>query len=124
MKKEITGQGSGEVVLTFTVAECGEYHNLGKYYEGIATLEEAVEIYKQIPAGRMHGIPAIGISLHVEGTDHLQDSQADILSGSGIDVGVISRMPEVYGNPQVLPKINGIIASMMKQFPGKEIIDY
>lgn len=124
MKKEITGQGSGEVVLTFTVAECGEYHNLGKYYEGIATLEEAVEIYKQIPAGHMHGIPAIGISLHVEGTDRLQDSQADILSGSEIDVGVISRMPEVYENPQVLPKINGIIASMMKQFPDKEITDY
>ena len=38
-----------EVVLTFTVAECSEYHNLGEYHEGIKTLKDAVAIYDQIP---------------------------------------------------------------------------
>ena len=51
-----------EVVLTFTVAECGEYHNLGEYHEGIRTLEEAVAVYEKIPPERMNGIPAIGIN--------------------------------------------------------------
>ena len=45
-----------EVVLTFTVAECGEYHNLGEYHEGIRTLEEAISVYKKIPPERMNGI--------------------------------------------------------------------
>ena len=54
-----------EVVLTFTVAECGEYHSLGEYHEGIRTLEEAVVIYEKIPPERMNGIPSIGINLHV-----------------------------------------------------------
>ena len=111
---------SKRVILTYTVAEWGEYHSLGKYYEGIQTLEEAVELYLQMPTERMHGIPAIGINLHVEGTKRIQDSQVDILSGDEIDVGMIRLMPEFYGNPQVLEALNAII----KRFPEKEVIDY
>ena len=124
MKKETTGQKIGNVILTFTVAECGEYHSLGKFYEGIGTLEEAIKLYLQIPPGRRHGIPAIGISLHVEGTDKGQDSQADILSGSEIDIGVVRLMPEVYENPQVLKEVNRIVKTMAAYFPTKEIVDY
>lgn len=108
------------VILTFTVAECGEYHSLGEYYEGITTLDEAVDIYLQMPSERMHGIPAIGINLHVEGTKRIQDSQVDILSGDEIDVGMIRLMPEFCGNPQVLEAVNEII----ERFPEKEVIDY
>ena len=35
MGKNESTQKTGEAVLTFTVAECGEYHSLGKYYEDI-----------------------------------------------------------------------------------------
>ena len=38
MGKRKADQKTGKAVLTFTVAECGEYHSLGKYYEGIQTL--------------------------------------------------------------------------------------
>ena len=124
MKKEITGQKIGNIFLTFTVAECGEYHSLGKFYEGIGTLEEAIKLYLQIPPGRRHGIPAIGINIHVEGTDRVQDSQADILSGSEIDAGVTSLMPEIYENPQVLKEVNRIVETMAAYFPTKEIVDY
>lgn len=47
--KKKADQKIGKAALTFTVAECGEYHSLGKYYEGIKTLEKAVDFYQQIP---------------------------------------------------------------------------
>ena len=109
-----------ETNVTITVAECGEYHNLGEYHEGIRTLEEAVRLYQQIPSERMNGIPSIGINLHVVGTNKLEDSQAEILSGSEIDIGFISFMPEFSGNPQVQAAIKEII----ELFPDKEVIDY
>ena len=42
MKKE-------EVEVTLMVSECGEFHNLGEFYENIPTVEEAIAIWKQIP---------------------------------------------------------------------------
>ena len=109
-----------EVVLTFTVAECGEYYNLGEYHEDIRTLEEAISVYKKIPPERMNGIPSIGINLHVKGTNKVEDSQADILSGDEIDIGIISLMPEFCGNPQVQEAVKEFI----RLFPDKEVIDY
>lgn len=113
-------QKKEKAILTFTVAECGEYHNLGKYYEGIKTLEEAVSLYRQIPPERMNGIPSIGINLHARGTDKMEDVQADILSGDGIDIGFISLIPELCGNAQVQAAVQAII----KMFPDKEVIEY
>ncbi len=109
-----------KVIMTFTVAECGEYHSLGEYHEGIRTLEEAVILYRQIPPERMNGIPSIGISLHVEGTKQVEDIQADILSGNEIDVGYINLVPELCGNPQVQKAVKRII----EEFPDKVVIDY
>ena len=54
----------GDMIMRFTVAECGEFHNLGEYHENIKTVEEAAAIYRSIPPERMNGIPAIGIRLH------------------------------------------------------------
>jgi len=50
-----------EPEVTLTVAECGEFHSLGEFYENIPTVEEAVAIWKQIPPERMNGIPAINV---------------------------------------------------------------
>jgi len=44
--------------ITFSVAECSEFSSMGEFHENL-TLPEAVEIYKQIPAERMHGIKSI-----------------------------------------------------------------
>ena len=62
-------QEQAETEVTLTVAECGEFHNLGEFYENILTVEEAVAIWKQIPPERMNGIPAIGINIHTPGTE-------------------------------------------------------
>ena len=120
MRKRTADQEEKKVIMTFTVAECGEYHSLGEYHEGIGTLEEAVTLYRQIPPERMNGVPSIGINLHVKGTNKVEDSQADILSGDEIDIGIISLMPEFCGNPQVQEAVKEFI----RLFPDKEVIDY
>lgn len=110
------GKGKkGASVLTFTVAECGEFHNLGEYHEGIRTLEEAVFIYRNIPPGRMNGIPSIGMKLHREGEPESEDIELDILSGGEVNAWLVRYVPEADRNPLVweaVRKLEGL-------FPGK-----
>ena len=73
-----------EVEVTLMVSECGEFHNLGEFYENIPTVEEAIAIWKQIPPERMHGIPAIGINVHRPGEEIYMDDEVDLLSGTGL----------------------------------------
>lgn len=77
--KNIKKRETGRVVMTYTVAECGEFHSMGRYHEGIKTLEEAAAIYRKMQTG--NSVPAIGINLHVEGTKKMADSQLDVVTG-------------------------------------------
>ena len=45
---------------------------------------EAIAIWKQIPPERLNAIPAIGINVHLPGTEPYEDSEIDILSGRRI----------------------------------------
>ena len=81
-----------EVEVTLMVSECGEFHNLGEFYENIPTVEEAIAIWKQIPPERMHGIPAIGINVHRPGEENYMDDEVDLLSGNRIDLENISQV--------------------------------
>lgn len=119
-KKRAEKQKENGVIITFTVAECGEYHNFGEYHEGIQTLEEAIRIFNTIPPERMNGIPAIGINLHVEGTESWEDSQVDVFTGEGIDMGMLKLSPEIYGHP----KAQEAVKQLIELFPDKEIIDF
>lgn len=120
MRKEAAGQESGKVILTYTVAECGEFHNLGAYHEEIQTIDEAERLYRQIPPARRHGIPSIGINLHTVGTDSINDTQMDVLTGNEIDIGIVRLMPGAYENRQVMEAVEAII----ERFPEKEVVDY
>lgn len=120
MKKETAGNENGNVILTYTVAECGEFHSLGEYHEGIGTIDEAERLYRQIPPARLHGIPSIGINLHTIGTDSISDTQMDVLTGNEIDIGIIRLMPGVYENRQVMEAVEAIV----ERFPDKEVVDY
>lgn len=62
MKKETTGNENGNVILTYTVAECGEFHSLGEYHEGIQTIDEAERLYRQIPPARSASLRSASIS--------------------------------------------------------------
>ena len=106
-----------EPEVTLTVAECGEFHNLGEFYENIPTVDEAVAIWKQIPPERMNGIPAIGISIHKPGDEPYQDAEMDILSGRRIDLETLEYIPEIKDNPQAME----VIAQLVAKLPDMEI---
>lgn len=107
------------VHVTFTVAECGEFHNMGEYHEGIETIEEAIQIYQAIDPSRMNGIPSLGVNMHIEGTEEWEDEQADILSGKCIDVDFLNYTPELRDTPKVQDALKKLIAA----FPEKEVND-
>ncbi|MEY8519287.1 DUF3849 domain-containing protein [Lachnospiraceae bacterium 29-84] len=106
-----------ETEVTLTVAECGEFHNLGEFYENIPTVEEAVAIWKQIPPERMHGIPAIGVNIHTPGTEAFEDVGIDILTGKRIDLDILEYIPDIKGNPQAME----VIAELAAKLPEMEI---
>lgn len=106
-----------EPEVTLTVAECGEFHNLGEFYENIPTVEEAIAIWKQIPPERMNGIPAIGISIHKPGDEPYQDTEMDILSGRRIDLEILDYIPEIKNNLQAME----VIAQLAAKLPDMEI---
>ena len=107
------------VHITFTVAECGEFHTMGEYHEGIETIEEAMKLYNAIDPSRMHGIPSIGVNMHIEGTEEWEDEQADIVSGKCIDVDFLNYTPEFRDTPKVQDAIKKLIAA----YPEKDVID-
>lgn len=107
------------VHITFTVAECGEFHTMGEYHEGIETIEEAMNLYNAIDPSRMHGIPSIGVNMHIEGTEEWEDEQADIVSGKRIDVDFLNYTPELRDTPKVQDAIKKLIAA----YPEKDVID-
>jgi len=109
-----------DLTVTFTVAECGEFHQIGAYYEDIPTIENAIRIYREMDPARLNGVPAIGVNLHVEGTDCLEDDQVDLLTGNTIDVDYLNYMPDVRDHPSVQDAIKKLIEA----FPEKEVIDW
>ena len=106
-----------EPEVTLTVAECGEFHTMGEFYENIPTVEEAVAIWKQIPPERMNGIPAIGINIHTPGTEVFEDVGADILSGKRIDLDILEFIPDIKNSPQAME----VIAELVAKLPEMEI---
>ena len=106
-----------EVEVTLMVSECGEFHNLGEFYENIPTVEEAIAIWKQIPPERMHGIPAIGINVHRPGEDTYMDDEVDLLSGNRIDLEILEHIPSITGEPKAME----VIAKLVAKLPEMEI---
>lgn len=80
--------------VSFTVAECGEFHDMGEFHENIGSAKEALEIFKQIPGDRMNAIPTIGIRL----TDVTQKeviAEVDIANAKFIHLDVLEYVPEI-----------------------------
>ena len=104
--------------VTLTVAECGEFHNLGEFYEGINSVDEAMAIFNQIPPERMNGIRSIGINIHEEGTADYEDVVLDILSGNTIDLEILEYVPDITGNPKAM----AIIEEIVEKVPSAEVL--
>ena len=120
LTQQIQTQGEMEkedVEVTLMVSECGEFHNLGEFYENISTVEEAIAIWKQIPPERMHGIPAIGINVHRLGEENYMDDEVDLLSGNRIDLEILEHIPSITSEPKAME----VIAELVAKLPEMEI---
>ena len=110
MQKEVAAETEQkETVVTLTVAECGEFHNLGEFHEGIETVDEAIKLFQQIPPERMNGIPSIGIHIHTEGTERFEDVEMDIVSGKVADLEMLEYVPDISDNPKAIEVIGELI---------------
>lgn len=110
MQKEVVTEAEQkETVVTLTVAECGEFHNLGKFHEGIETVEEAIRLFNEIPPERMNGIPSIGIHIHTEGAEPFEDVEMDVVSGKVVDLEMLEYVPDISDNPKAIEVIGELI---------------
>ncbi|MDE6852848.1 MAG: ssDNA-binding domain-containing protein [Lachnospiraceae bacterium] len=107
-----------EPEVTFTVAECGEYHTMGNYYEGIETADEAVEIWQKVKSKNLNTVPGLGINVHIPGQEDYMDGQIDLVSGRTIDVSILEYIPSMRKEPRVMEKV----AELIHQLPDYEII--
>ena len=94
--------------LTYYVAECMEFPNLGEYHDNLS-LEEAVCIYQEIPAERMNGIKGIGFELK-DGSDY--EGPFPILTGQTIDLDTIQAIDYYRDNPLVQKAVKELAAAM------------
>ena len=117
MQKETVVEEPKETVVTLTVAECGEFHNLGEFHEGIEMVDEAIKLFQQIPPERMHGIPSIGINIHTKGTEHFEDVEMDIISGNVVDLEMLEYVPDISDNPKAIE----IIGELIDKLPDIEV---
>ena len=120
MKKEALTEHTPEeqkTIVTLTVAECGEFHNLGEYHEGIASVDEALSIFKSIPKERLHGVPSIGITVHTEGSVIDAGVQMDVVSGKIADLETLEYVPDIINNQEAVAMIQELIFKM----PGIEV---
>ena len=61
--------------VTYTVAECGEFHGMGRYRDDIKDVQEAIALWKEFQDSPLNGIPSIGILVHTPGQTDLDDEQ-------------------------------------------------
>ena len=94
--------------LTYYVAECMEFSNLGEYHDNLS-LEEAVRIYQEIPAERMNGVKGIGFELK-DGSDY--EGSFPILTGQTIDLDTIQAIDYYRDNPLVQKAVKELAAAM------------
>ena len=98
--------------ITFTVAECGEFHSLGKYRDDISNAEEAVAVWKEYQKGPLNGIPSIGIQIHKPGQPEMEDMQVDLVSGKTMDLDMLRYYPEINTEETAIQKICELVENL------------
>ncbi len=105
-----------EATISFYVAECMEFPNLGECHENL-TLAEAMKIYEQIPAERMNGVKGIGFELH-DGS--MYDGQFPLMQAGKVDEEIIN-MVEHYKNS---PLVQQAITDCKEMLENKERFEF
>lgn len=98
--------------VTYTVAECGEFHSIGRYRDDIKDVQEAIELRKEFQDSPLNGIPSIGILVHTPGQTDLEDEQLDLLSGQKIDLDMMQYYPIICKEEAAIEKICELIENL------------
>ena len=69
-------------------------------------------MYNAIDLSRMHGIPSIGVNMHIDGTEEWEDEEADIVRGNYIDVDFLNYKPELRDTPTVQDALKKLIVTL------------
>ena len=98
--------------VTYTVAECGEFHGMGWYRDDIKDVQEAIALWKEFQDSPLNGIPSIGILVHTPGQTDLEDEQLDMLSGQKIDLDMMQYYLVIYKEEGAIEKICELIENL------------
>ena len=112
-----TFESTKKDIISFTVAECGEFHDRGELHENVTSLKEAIALFDEISPERLNGIPSIGIRVTKADSPEIF-TEIDVMTAKRIDVDVLGYIPEIGENGQA----QYAIAEMIHAFPEKEII--
>jgi len=103
--------------ISFYVAECSEFHSMGEFHENL-TLEQAVEIYKQIPSDRTNGIKAIGFNLQDE---NILANEFDLVTGGRSQQQDLKELvPQLAEHPLVQKAFEDVQRLMPELKPEQE----
>lgn len=94
--------GEKSSCISFYVAECSEFPVLGEFHQDL-TLEQAFELFDQIPGSRMNGIKSIGFNLQ-DGSDY--EGMFDLYVGRTLQKDIINSIPGYRDNKLVQKTIS------------------
>ena len=94
--------GEKSSCISFYVAECSEFPVLGEFHQDLK-LEQAFELFDQIPGSRMNGIKSIGFNLQ-DGSDY--EGMFDLYVGRTLQKDIINSIPGYRDNKLVQKAIS------------------
>ena len=97
--------------ISFYVAECSEFPVLGEFHHDL-TLEEAFQVYDQIPSNRMNGIKSIGFNLQ-DGSEY--EGMFDLFVGGEVQKEIINMIPTFKENSLVQKAIENVDKILQKR---------
>ncbi len=97
--------------ISFYVAECSEFPVLGEFHHDL-TLDEAFQVYDQIPGNRMNGIKSIGFNLQ-DGSDY--EGMFDLYVGGNLQKEIINSIPMFRDNALVQKAVADVEKQLEKR---------
>ena len=98
--------------ITYTVAECSEFHSMGRYRDDIENVNEAITLWNEYKKGTLNGVPSIGILVYTPGQTELEDVQVDLVSGKTMDLDMIWYYPEINTEEIAIQKICELVENL------------
>ena len=98
--------------ITYTVAECGEFHSMGRYRDDIENVNEAITLWNEYKKGTLNGVPSIGILVYTPGQTELEDVHVDLVSGKTMDLDMIWYYPEINTEEIAIQKICELVENL------------